>query len=612
MTQVSQSGVNQLKAFRLIRGACQGILVAGGISAELPTKGMTFFELGRTPNYTTSSWQILSQYFENPRKQHILPTPPNVEVVNFCLIPRQSPWYSGAQDPVALLALLSTGEITTMSFPSGFPISPTNQLPLSMTFVHPFVTTTGYASVERNQWLGLTETRPSGPKLLTGGAEAPRPMKRFEDRSIVLTSHADGTIRLWDAGHGDEIENERLLQADVSRAVGRQEHVNVTRISFSGAGGELAAGLQTGEIVVYRWLKNSRPGKEPPPAGANEPHNLTSIIDRKDPSLTEGFHPFTLFDSQSGPVTALKVSDVGFIAAGFESGDIAVIDMRGPAIIFRSNTSQFAQKEKHGPKIKRRSEPASRGVITSFEYSVMTLEGEGYSSILLHAGMNTGSIATFKILPMQGGRYGVEYVGSNTGEGPVVALCPLNTSSGLPAYASQGAVAGLRNGSKTDGVLLGITKSEARIFRPASAKGAHKSWDTAPCEQAAVTRCHDLGMALVCLFADGTASSFTLPGLKEIASVRIDRAIDPRRLSEAIITGSGDIIAWTGPAEMALLNVWGTGEDHTRSQDRIFNPELLIPPRPTISNFQWVSGTQYITPSDIDILSKSFDSLAMF
>lgn len=39
-----------------------------------------------------------------------------------------------------------------------------------------------------------------------------------------------------------------------------------------------------------------------------------------------------------------------------------------------------------------------------------------------------------------------------------------------------------------------------------------------------------------------------------------------------------------------------------RSQDKIFNPALLIPPRPTISNFQWVSGTQYITPADLDIL----------
>ncbi len=47
------------------------------------------------------------------------------------------------------------------------------------------------------------------------------------------------------------------------------------------------------------------------------------------------------------------------------------------------------------------------------------------------------------------------------------------------------------------------------------------------------------------------------------------------------------------------------------SQDIIFNPALLIPPRPTISNFQWVSGTQYITPADMDILSTCLHPLLL-
>jgi syntaxin-binding protein 5 len=42
-----------------------------------------------------------------------------------------------------------------------------------------------------------------------------------------------------------------------------------------------------------------------------------------------------------------------------------------------------------------------------------------------------------------------------------------------------------------------------------------------------------------------------------------------------------------------------------RSKDILMNPELLIPPRPTISNIQWISGTQHVTPADMDLLSKS-------
>ncbi|KAI1019531.1 hypothetical protein LB505_000380 [Fusarium chuoi] len=36
------------------------------------------------------------------------------------------------------MVLLSSGELITLSFPSGYPISPTNQLHPSVSFVHPF------------------------------------------------------------------------------------------------------------------------------------------------------------------------------------------------------------------------------------------------------------------------------------------------------------------------------------------------------------------------------------------------------------------------------------------------------------------------------------------
>jgi hypothetical protein len=42
------------------------------------------------------------------------------------------------------------------------------------------------------------------------------------------------------------------------------------------------------------------------------------------------------------------------------------------------------------------------------------------------------------------------------------------------------------------------------------------------------------------------------------------------------------------------------------SRDTLLNPELTTPPRPTISNIQWISGTQYVTPADMDLLSKLY------
>lgn len=40
------------------------------------------------------------------------------------------------------------------------------------------------------------------------------------------------------------------------------------------------------------------------------------------------------------------------------------------------------------------------------------------------------------------------------------------------------------------------------------------------------------------------------------------------------------------------------------SQDRLYDPEKVTPQRPTITNLQWISGTQYVSPADMDVLGK--------
>lgn len=536
-----------------------GLLIAGGQPSTITAKSLTFFELGRTPIYNTASWQVLSEHFENPKRQRILPCPPGAEVIDLCLLPRRSPHFAGCQDPIAVIAVLASGEIITLSFPSGMPITPTNQLHLSLTLVHPFVNYTNLAPVERTRWLGMTEKRQHGPKFLTGGHEADYPLKRFEHRNVVQTSHADGTVRLWDAGHADEIENGELLQLDVARAVGRHEDVEVTRISFAGAASELSVGLRSGEVAVFRWGINKHPGQEIPP-GENAPNALTNIADRTEASLKEGMIPFTLLSENNGPVTALKHSDVGFVAAGFEGGSLAVIDQRGPAIIYHANVADFIKGDKRGSFRRSSSQTASKPEwVTSMEFSVMTLDGDDYSSILLHVGTNLGHLATFKLLPEAGGRYSASFAGACSLDDRIISICPFHADNGRPAYASQAAVSGLRNGAKVNGVLLAVTASGARIFKPATSKGAHKTWDEFLCDSAAIVRYQDLGYALLGLYGDGCARAYSIPALKEIGAVKVTDVLDLRRFSEAVITSTGDILGWKGPAEMALINVFGTG-----------------------------------------------------
>lgn len=135
-----------------------------------------------------------------------------------------------------------------------------------------------------------------------------------------------------------------------------------------------------------------------------------------------------------------------------------------------------------------------------------------------------------------------------------------------------------------------------------SSKGASKTFDNSFCDAATLARFETRGFALLGLFGDGCVRAFSLPALKEVGSSRINHVMDVKRFSDALITKTGDIIGWTGPSELAVMTVWGAKQSLPESTDRLFDPAKVPPPRPTISNLQWIAGTQYITPADLDLL----------
>lgn len=145
--------------------------------------------------------------------------------------------------------------------------------------------------------------------------------------------------------------------------------------------------------------------------------------------------------------------------------------------------------------------------------------------------------------------------------------------------------------------------TEVRIFKPASSKGASKSFDDVLCDAAAVTEFELKGFALVATFGDGTVRAFSLPGLKELNRASLPM-LDASRSSLNIVACTGDVVGWAGPSELVVIPVWGTGKgrDNLNNADKLVNPEVVTPPRPTISNMQWLSGTQYVSPTDLDLL----------
>lgn len=453
-----------------------GLLIAGGHPATENQNSMTFIDLGITPVYTTASWQVLANYLHGKREIP-LTLPPGAQAADFLLIPRFSPHYGGAQDPIALLCLLGAGEIITMSFPTGYPISPTNQLHPSTFFVHPFITKVHVSSLERPRWLSMIEKRDQGEPILKGGAEGARPRKRFEERTIIQAAHADSIVRIWDSGHADEIENAQPIQVDIARALDRYDDVDISCMSMASNTGEFVVGTRTGEAIVYRWGKNRFYGKEDSPPLDPNPKGLTDISSRAEPSLKEGLQPFVLYEMMMGPITAVKLSNVGFVAIGSELGFLTIIDLRGPAIIYQAPMTDFAKQEKRGSLFKGSSRSDSapqKEWPVVMEFAVMTLDEDKYSSICCFVGTNLGKVITFKLLPAANGTYSVELAGVVSFDSKIISLNAIEVNSGRPAAATGQIVASLREGRQISGAVVAGKSPVTVLHDSANQSQSHK------------------------------------------------------------------------------------------------------------------------------------------
>lgn len=265
--------------------------------------------------------------------------------------------------------------------------------------------------------------------------------------------------------------------------------------------------------------------------------------------------------------------------------------------------------------------------MTKCSFAVLTLGEDDYSSIALIVGTSLGRIGSFKILPTEGGKgYTVDLVDSTSSsfEDPVVDIIPINIETGALAPASQHAVLGLRSGAKVPGAVIAITRSEARIYRPPNGKGVHKAWNeqSLACTAAGLIEIEIYGVALVCAMLSGVAKVFSIPALKEVTELNLvgRGGVDVTKTEEMYILPTGDIVALSSPTCLITLSMFGTGKGQpiktttasdigTSSKnpshvpaDELYNPLTPCSPRPTISTLTWLSGTQHLTITDLDLL----------
>lgn len=507
------------------------IIVTGGQLSNLPDKGMTYMDFGITPANLIGD--TLSNHFGMPRKQRIMHTFSNP--LNFLVIPRSSPFYNGTHEPIAILAMLETGEIAAFSLPDCLPLAVSQTLPPAISFVSPPITRFSIALIPQQKWssfIGRNKTR-MNRNILLGGAPARRHLRRFDIRNVMLSSHVDGVVRIWDASHG-EVESNEAFEIDVAaviRSFVPSAAVDVISLSLAGMTGELVVGTYAGQVAVWRYGRRDRDDDFADDVGNMSLEERQGRILQNTRHLhfniTDGFLPLCMINPQRGAPVVVKMSDVGFVAIGYDTGFICVVDLRGPAVIYLEDLSNI-QSEKE--KKEKRKGGGQAEIAAVMEFAIMKLEQDDYSSLVLLTGTTKGRLVSHVLVPTKSGGYGVHFDNSSSfaNEGAIVSLTPIRIQDGAIVTATPLALASLRDGHIIEAAIIVVQERAIRLLGGVTSKLEKVEMkDRTLVKAQVVAREH--GIAIAAVGDNRRIASWSIPELQRIGEITLPNSVVGQR-----------------------------------------------------------------------------------
>ncbi|KAF9970956.1 hypothetical protein BGZ73_006182, partial [Actinomortierella ambigua] len=196
------------------------LVVAGGRN-DANVFGLHLFEFGEKHDMRNP-----------PRRQHILPM--DSDIMDFVVLPRLSPWFNGAYDPIAVVAVTSKGGVVSYGFEAPYP---SLRMPSGLQWLEPKVTLTkmigNLPEPLYHRLLHGSDPRQAqmylGTRLpLRGGHVFPLDESRLS-KDILVTVHADASIRFWEGAHLLPLAH---LNADLS-SLFHKNQAQITAIEFS-------------------------------------------------------------------------------------------------------------------------------------------------------------------------------------------------------------------------------------------------------------------------------------------------------------------------------------------------------------------------------------------
>lgn len=621
------------------------ILITGGV-AQSANKIYTM-DLGMTLKYSLTSNEKQGSFYSEPSggiKQIEFNLDnrdeSSFEIITeiFPLASEFMPYFSGNQNPTHLIVLSNLGGFYITKFSmleDGLKDNTLPNLPPSLSLICPPATFSSIQSIPRLYWYGILSgknTRTKSSKLLQGGALAhldlsPKVLYKFEAfRNIQITGHENGIIKLRDVSRGETpiVEDELAISVmNVLYDDGSQECKTVAMVSVGFECREILVGMHNGDVLICSYIKyqsitapknfNKDTYDSCPVQHSNGDASIYYIKDRNAfSSLFSGFLPCFLLRGNDQKITAIEMSNIGFGAVAYESGRLIVCDIsRGPAVILNtSSLSEFIMTEQ------------KLCYITSIKFTIMEFDQEGFSSILLICGTNSGgNLLTFKIVPKQNGAFEAVFAGKilnlnyrrlggeETHNSRIDHIVPINSSTGESALPTLEAFRNLGKGILIPGNVIISSNKDIRILALPKSKLARKVVEDR-CLSTNLISIRD-GFAAAAVLKLGFVKIFTLPTLSEVADIKLSQDLFktlkqlPQENQDYMVdmVFTGDIFLKLSLTEVICLKLCFKDSKSSKASDQIdqlFNENAIIPPRPVTSTLQWAKGnTTYVSVEDL-------------
>lgn len=629
------------------------LLVSGGDVNK--HNAITVLDFGYTLKYSLTSYEKQAEFYSSPpsgqrrlefifndskghdQEQEVITKINPIAAPDLC-------YFNGNHDPKLLLLQSNFGSIYLIAYSATgnkLPDIGDTLLPPSISMILPPVSYLHVELLQRIQWYNIIASGPSSSisskinLLLNGGAPvqpagAPKPIgAEHEGRTILITGHEGGIIRLADISKGDNRAPESIVKINLKGVLYDRNNplsIKIKFVSVSFESREMLVALANGEVVICKFgkMKPSQRGEDLSKVDykscgiqhANDDAKLIDLFERAiNLSISSTtFIPTSLLQLEVAEnIACIKMSNVGFAAIAYKSGRLIVCDItRGPAIIFNCKDIKEYLVSVTG-----------KCFATTLEFSIQEYAQEGFSSILLIVGTNCGgNLITFKIIPMQNGGFEVLFGNKTIGlnyrvlgkEDPekskLVQIIPINSVNGNSSKSSLEMFRKLSQGVVIPSYTIVTSPRDIRVIQLPKTKLSHKVIDET-CLSCGVVNYKNEGIVLAILTKSGFIKFCSIPALKDIADMKIpkevysivEKSLNSGIAADSDILLSGSAFIRTGFSEFINLTIYdkdSRNKSKDDTTDLLFNENAIIPPRPVASTLLWAKGqSHYVSSNDL-------------